>query len=552
MLTLFLVLGFPLVLAVGYGAVFTAARMARGRSGIETAGKLAPYLFPLFLLIPLAAVLAAEPDLPRRFAPPRNYGWAISLGGIALGAVLFFGESQLNGWWQRRRNKPSALDGMVLVPALLPFLSIGVVLAEEIIWRGYLLTRLTAHYGLAPAVALVVAAAFFALHHGHFGLVTAGYKGMCAVAWGFLFLATGSLLPSALAHLTADLLAWRRLLQLAEPIEAVEPEVDRAPPAPLATFQWAPAVGPLALEVRGLTKRFKKQIAANDIHFSVARGEIFGLLGPNGAGKTTIIECVTGIQAADSGTVVLLGTEGVPRSRQVRGQVGIQLQGARFLARLTVRENLRMISTLYRHTLPIEEVLDQLLLRKEQDKQYRALSGGQRQRVAVAAALLPDPDLLFLDEMSTGLDPSARQQLWEVLVRLKARGKAIVLSTHFMDEAVKLCDRIAFVSQGRLVAVGTPQELARRITEVACVEFIVAEEFAVENVGLLLELGRVEPVPCGARLYGPGRKVIPQVVEAVGRAGYDLIRIGEVQPTLDELFRFFTLPDAEQITGAER
>jgi ABC-2 type transport system ATP-binding protein len=235
----------------------------------------------------------------------------------------------------------------------------------------------------------------------------------------------------------------------------------------------------------------------------------------------------------------------------VRGQVGIQLQGARFLARLTVRETLQMISTLYRHTLPIEEVLDQLLLRKEQDKQYKSLSGGQRQRVAVAAALLPDPDLLFLDEMSTGLDPSARQQLWEVLVKLKARGKAIVLSTHFMDEAVKLCDRIAFVSEGRLVAVGTPQELARRITEVACVEFIVAEEFAIENVGLLSDLGRVEPVPYGARLYGPGRKVIPEVVEAIGKAGYDLIRIGEIQPTLDELFRFFTLP-AEQSQGAER
>jgi ABC-2 type transport system ATP-binding protein len=211
-----------------------------------------------------------------------------------------------------------------------------------------------------------------------------------------------------------------------------------------------------------------------------------------------------------------------------------------------------MISTLYRHTLPIDEVLDQLLLRQEKDKQYRSLSGGQKQRVAVAAALLPDPDLLFLDEMSTGLDPTARQQLWEVLAKLKTRGKGIVLSTHFMDEAVKLCDRIGFLSQGRLVAVGTPQELARRITEVACVEFIVAEEFAVEKVALLSDLGRVEPVPHGARLYGPGRKVIPQLVEAIGQAGYDLIRIGEVQPTLEELFRFFTLPDAGQAAGAVR
>jgi ABC-2 type transport system ATP-binding protein len=170
----------------------------------------------------------------------------------------------------------------------------------------------------------------------------------------------------------------------------------------------------------------------------------------------------------------------------------------------------------------------------------------------VAAALLPDPDLLFLDEMSTGLDPSARQQLWEVLEKLKSRGKAIVLSTHFMDEAVKLCDRIAFVNQGNLVAVGTPQELARRITQVACVEFIVAEEFEMKNVGVLSKLGRIEAVPHGARLYGPGRKVIPEVVAVIGQAGYDLIRIGEIQPTLEELFRFFTLPDSEEVHGAVR
>jgi len=546
MITLSLVLGFPLVLAAGYSLVFTAAHMARGRAGIEAVRRWAPYLFPLFLLIPAGAVVASAPELLRRFAPPSTQAWPISLAAIGLGAALFFGESALTGWWQRRRSKPSALDGIVLVPALLPFLSLGVVLAEELVWRGYLLTSLPARFGLASGLALVIAAFFFAIHHGHFGLLTAGYKGICAVLWGLLFLTTGSLLPSVLAHLTADFLAWRRLLRLSEPIEMPEPE----PVTPQPPILWAPAIGPLALEVRGLTKRYGKQIAVHDVTFSVARGEIFGLLGPNGAGKTTIIECVTGIRTPDAGALTLLGAQGVPRSRQERGRVGIQLQNARFLARLTVRETLEMISALYRHTLPIDDVLDQLLLGDQQHKQYRKLSGGQRQRVAVAAALLPDPDLLFLDEMSTGLDPSARQHLWGVLARLKARGKAIVLSTHFMDEAVKLCDRIGFLSQGRMVAVGTQQELARRITEVACIELVVAEDFVAERVSMLAELGRLEPSSHGARLYGPGSKAIPPIVAAIDQAGYTLVRIGEVQPTLDELFHYFTAAEPAPVERA--
>ena len=339
-------------------------------------------------------------------------------------------------------------------------------------------------------------------------------------------------------------------MQLSEPRGAREPEHERETVVPQRTIEWAPPVGPLALEVRGLTKRFGKNIAANDVHFSVAYGEIFGLLGPNGAGKTTIIECVTGIQSPDSGSVLLLGAKGVPRARQERGRVGIQLQNARFLGRLTIRETLEMISQLYRRTLPIDEVLDHLLLRNDQHKQYGKLSGGQKQRVAVAAALLPDPDLLFLDEMSTGLDPSARRQLWGVLEKLKERGKAIVLSTHFMDEAVKLCDRIGFVSQGRLVAVGTQQELARRITEVASIEFTVAEEFVPEKVRELSELGRVEASSHGARIYGPGRKAIPPIVAAIDQAGYSLVRIGEVQPALEDLFRHFTASSPERVEGA--
>ncbi len=541
MVTLVLVLGFPLVLAIGYAAVFTVARMARGRAGIEAAERWAPYLFPVFLLVPLAAVLIAAPELLPRFTARPRQGWTVVPGAVAFGALLFFGEAKLTLWWRRRSKKPSALDGMMLVPALLPFLSLFVVLAEELVWRGYLLTRLTDHHGLAPALALVIAGTFFAIHHGHFGPFTAVYKGLCAIVWGLLFLKTGSLIPPVIAHLTADFLAWRQLLRMAKAVEEPEPEAEPARLTLVEPFQWAPAIGPLALEVRGLTKRYGRHLAADDVSFSVARGEIFGLLGPNGAGKTTIIECVTGMLDADAGSVCLLGAKGVQRSRQERGQVGIQLQGARFLARLTVRENLEMISTLYRHTLPVDVVLDQLLLRNEKNKRYGALSGGQKQRVAVAAALLPDPDLLFLDEMSTGLDPSARRQLWDVLLRLKAHGKSIVLSTHFMDEAVKLCDRIGFVSRGRLVAVGTQQELARRLSQAACVELVVAEDFLPERVGLLSELGRVEPQPRGARLYGPGRKVIPEVVAAVHAAGYNLVRIGEVEPTLEELFRFFTV-----------
>ena len=215
MLTLLLVLGFPLVLATGYAGVFTAARMARGRAGIEAAQSWAPNLFPLFLLVPAIAVVATDPQLLRRFAPPASHAFAISVGAIALGAALFFGESRLNGWRQRRRNEPSALDGIILVPALLPLLSLTVVLAEELVWRGYLLTRFTSQYDLPRVVALVIAAAFFAIHHGHFGVLTASYKGFCAVIWGLLFLANGQ--PSSIRSGSSD----RRLLCLEATVAAL-------------------------------------------------------------------------------------------------------------------------------------------------------------------------------------------------------------------------------------------------------------------------------------------------------------------------------------------
>ena len=215
----------------------------------------------------------------------------------------------------------------------------------------------------------------------------------------------------------------------------------------------------MALSCIGVVKRYANVIAVNGLDLKVLRGECFGLLGPNGAGKTTTIEILEGLLAADEGEVEVLGQRWDRDATALRARLGIQLQETQLAEKLTVAETLRMFRSFYPRGPAADQLLDLVELGSKRDAWVKNLSGGQRQRLSVACALAGDPELLFLDEPTTGLDPQSRRQLWEVLERFRARGGTILITTHYMDEAHELCDRVGIMDQGKLIALGTPEQL---------------------------------------------------------------------------------------------
>ena len=215
----------------------------------------------------------------------------------------------------------------------------------------------------------------------------------------------------------------------------------------------------VALSLRGIRKAYADVVAVDGLDLEVSYGECFGLLGPNGAGKTTTIEICEGLTPADSGTVTLLGLNWETSPVELRHQIGIQLQQTEFPAKLTVEETLRLFRSFYRSGLSLEESIQQSQLEEKRSARVGRLSGGQKQRLAMACALVGNPKLLFLDEPTTGLDPQARRHLWDLVDQLKHAGRTIILTTHYMDEAERLCDRVGIMDHGRVIALGTPQQL---------------------------------------------------------------------------------------------
>ena len=214
-----------------------------------------------------------------------------------------------------------------------------------------------------------------------------------------------------------------------------------------------------ALRVLALRKAYDDVIAVDGLDLQVQTGECFGLLGPNGAGKTTTIEICEGLLAADSGSVEVLGRRWESDARDLRELLGIQLQDTQLSEKLTVDETLTLFQSFYREARDVGEVIEQVELEEKRHSRVGALSGGQKQRLAVACALVGNPQLLFLDEPTTGLDPVARRQLWDLISKFQAEGKTIVLTTHYMEEAERLCDRVAIVDHGHVIALGTPRDL---------------------------------------------------------------------------------------------
>lgn len=217
-----------------------------------------------------------------------------------------------------------------------------------------------------------------------------------------------------------------------------------------------------AVVVESLTKAYGGRTVVDGVSLTVRKGEFFGLLGPNGAGKTTTLEIMEGLRKADSGSVSLLGSPPQPRNTELLPRIGVQLQSSAFFERLTAREQLVTFGALYgAETERVDDVLSLVGLTEQADVREDKLSGGQRQRLSIACALVHDPELLFLDEPTASLDPQARRNLWDVLRGIKARGKTIVYTTHYIEEAEQLCDRIAILDNGRVVALDTPSTLVR-------------------------------------------------------------------------------------------
>jgi ABC-2 type transport system ATP-binding protein len=223
------------------------------------------------------------------------------------------------------------------------------------------------------------------------------------------------------------------------------------------------------IEVQNLTKRYGGVTAVDGVSFTVERGEIFGILGPNGAGKTTTVECIEGLRRADGGSVLVLGLE--PGADELRHRLGAQLQESELPEKIRVREAMELYASFYRDPADWRELLDTLGLREKENAQFRKLSGGQKQRLSIALALVGRPEVAVLDELTTGLDPQARRDVWDLIEQIRQSGVTILLVTHFMEEAERLCDRLALIDSGRVVAIDSPAGLVSRVDDEQRIRF---------------------------------------------------------------------------------
>ncbi len=227
----------------------------------------------------------------------------------------------------------------------------------------------------------------------------------------------------------------------------------------------------MVINVEHLVKSYGAVKAVNDISFEVGQGEVFGMLGPNGAGKTTTVEIIEGLRQADSGKVSVLGLDITRAPARIKQKIGIQLQAPSLLPLLRVEELLGLFAGFFTHSLPVSEVLELLALTDSRKVLVKNLSGGQQQRLSVAMALINDPDIAFLDEPTTGLDPQSRRGLWVVIESMSKKGKTIFLTTHYMEEAERLCDRVAIIDHGQIIALGSPEELIKNHFEEKAIQF---------------------------------------------------------------------------------
>jgi ABC-2 type transport system ATP-binding protein len=292
-----------------------------------------------------------------------------------------------------------------------------------------------------------------------------------------------------------------------------------------------------AVSIRGLVKRFDDVLAVDGLDLEIGRGECFGLLGPNGAGKTTTIEIVEGIQTPTAGDVEVLGLSYRRDARRIRERIGVQLQETVLQGLLSVRETLRLFSSFYPRARRPDDVIADVGLEEKAGARVEDLSGGQRQRLAVGCALVADPEILFLDEPTTGLDPAARRGVWDVIGRFHARGRTVVLTTHYMEEAERLCDRVAVVDRGRVAALGTPRELISRVGGEEVVEIRTHPALALETLASVPGVRRATVSGDVHRLVVEALPaVLPALLASVAERGARPVGLLTRHATLEDVF----------------
>ena len=301
----------------------------------------------------------------------------------------------------------------------------------------------------------------------------------------------------------------------------------------------SPALG-AALRVSHLRKSYKDVVAVDDLELEVRPGECFGLLGPNGAGKTTTMEICEGLTPADSGDVELLGMRWSSDASELRQRLGIQLQETQLSDKLTVAETVRLFRSFFRCGPAPSEVIALVQLEEKRNSRVGGLSGGQKQRLALACALVGDPDLLFLDEPTTGLDPQARRQLWELIERFKSAGRTILLTTHYMEEAERLCERVAIVDRGKTIAMGTPRELIASIGVEHLVEFSAggsAQAFDARPLSRLEGVRQVREDNGTLRMQVTElHRAVPALLDELTRQGVPLTELRTHSASLEDVF----------------
>jgi ABC-2 type transport system ATP-binding protein len=295
----------------------------------------------------------------------------------------------------------------------------------------------------------------------------------------------------------------------------------------------------IALQVSNLRKAYADVVAVDGLDLEVYYGECFGLLGPNGAGKTTTIEICEGLNTPDAGEVVVLGRRWGRDDRELRERLGISLQETQFAEKLTVEETVRLFRSFYRAGPSPQAVIGIVQLQEKVHSRVGGLSGGQKQRLALACALVGDPELLFLDEPTTGLDPQSRRQLWGVIEGFKSAGRSILLTTHYMEEAERLCDRVAIVDHGKMIALGTPRELIAALRAEHVLEFALAGNAAVEAA----PLREIDGVCAASQRDGTYRlqveelhRAMPALLGELKRQGAQLAELRTHSATLEDVF----------------
>jgi ABC-2 type transport system ATP-binding protein len=291
------------------------------------------------------------------------------------------------------------------------------------------------------------------------------------------------------------------------------------------------------ISVAGVRKTYGQTVAVDDVSFDVHDGEIFGLIGPNGAGKTTTMECVEGIRKPDRGTIAVLGLDPFRDVYQVQERIGVQLQQAHLQKRIKVWEAVHLWASLYKKPVSHgERLLEQLGLADKRNAWFMTLSGGQQQRLFIALALINDPEVVFLDELTTGLDPQARRAIWELVRGIRARGKTVFMTTHLMEEAERLCDRVAIIEHGRIIDVDSPQGLVDKHCPDRSVVLATEAPLAEERFRALRSVVDVTRDATRFVIHGRGDGFITEVIQCLAERQMRVSSFRTEQPTLEDVF----------------